>query len=191
MPYVSYAAIYFLFSPDFVSMKAVVRGDSSIVGAGESIGDRLRIIQNQLGIEKDVDFANLIGVSRSSLSEYFSGKQTPRPQVLRRIATKTNSDINWLAGKSVPPNQSISNPELFPFAEGPSILESETLDAPPNFYLLALSLQLCRAHYKKASDLQPTLRDALKWISGPYALRASIPDQQFAVTPKPTEDKSP
>jgi transcriptional regulator with XRE-family HTH domain len=148
----------------------------------DSLADRLRIVQAKAGFKTDREFAQVAGVARSTMSSYLSGDSTPRPATLHRISSETGVDYNWLSGKQPKPDPRQALQLLdAPFPEGPSLLDAEVMDDPANFYLLAISLQLCRAHYAKAGLKCPALKDVLIWISGPYAVRSTVPDHEFEI----------
>ena len=148
----------------------------------DSLAERLRIVQAKAGFRTDREFAQVAGVARSTMSQYLSGDSTPRPATLHRISAATGVDFNWLSGKQPKPEARQPLQVLdAPFPEGPSLLDAEVMEHPANFYLLAISLQLCRAHYAKAGLMKPALKDVLKWISGPYAVRATVPDHEFEI----------
>jgi transcriptional regulator with XRE-family HTH domain len=148
----------------------------------DSLADRLRIVQAKAGFKTDREFAQVAGVARSTMSQYLSGDSTPRPATLHRIAAATGTDLNWLLGRPSRTGTGQQAPLLAaPFPDGPSLLDIEVMDDAANFYLLAISLQLCRAHYAKARLKSPTLKEVLKWISGPYAVRSTIPDHEFEI----------
>jgi transcriptional regulator with XRE-family HTH domain len=68
------------------------------LGGDLAFPDRLRTVQEKLGLRRDKQFADLIGVSRATMSAYLNGNQYPREQVLRRIAAEGGVALNWLRG---------------------------------------------------------------------------------------------
>lgn len=140
----------------------------------DSISARLRLVRIKSGAKTDNDFAKLAGVSRASMSQYLTGKQVPRPPVLHRIAAATGTDIDWLLGHDI---RAAALHRMLPDA----VFDAETLDAPVNFYLLLIGFQTCREAFKDKP--KPTLREALKWVAGPYSLHSTIHDIEVKILP--------
>lgn len=62
-----------------------------------AVGERIRMAR---GHRTQAEFADMIGVSRSSLSNYEAGRQLPSGDVLERIAASVNMTPEWiLAGQ--------------------------------------------------------------------------------------------
>jgi transcriptional regulator with XRE-family HTH domain len=141
-----------------------------------TLADRIRIAKLKGGFRNDVDFAKAVGVARSSMSSYLNGKQTPKPSTLHLIAKIGHVDLNWLLGTaaSMPPEPPPASAET-------SALTAEMLDAPANFYLLILAVSACQEFHQNRE--RPTLREALNWIAGPYALHASISERKIKIMP--------
>ncbi|WP_297492499.1 helix-turn-helix domain-containing protein [Acidocella sp.] len=143
------------------------------------LAGRLRLVRLKSGVANDFQFAQLAGVARSSMSLYLNGKQRPKNSTLHRIAKATKVDLNWLLGTELP-----NEPSSGALDDSPkpcALLIPELLDSPVNFHLLVLSLTICQEHFK--NDAKPTLRQALDWIAGPYALHARIPDEPVRLSP--------
>lgn len=64
--------------------------------APDSLAERLRQVQARSNIPTDKEFAELAGVSRSTMSAYLNGHQVPKYQTLHRIAEATETDFFWL-----------------------------------------------------------------------------------------------
>ncbi len=79
-------------------MKPPLKASAEAFGPTDSVAERLRFVQSRRKIKTDREFAELVGVARSSMSAYFKGTQIPRPSVLHRIAAATHTDVNWLLG---------------------------------------------------------------------------------------------
>lgn len=61
-------------------------------------GRRLSAAMDHAGLLQK-DLVRELGVSAPTVSDYMSGKGTPRPHRLRRIAELVNETIDWLLGK--------------------------------------------------------------------------------------------
>ncbi len=135
------------------------------------LAERLRVAKLKGGYKNDVDFAIAAGVARSSMSAYLNAKQRPKASTLHHIASITGVDLNWLLGTNAAASAPIQNhgTEL-----NCALLTREFLDSPVNFNLLVMGVAICQEHFK--NEPKPTLRQALDWIAGPYALHARIPD---------------
>jgi transcriptional regulator with XRE-family HTH domain len=59
----------------------------------KEIGDRLRTLREPI---TQPDFANSIGVSLTAYQNYESGKRIPRGDVLRKIASKYQTTVDWI-----------------------------------------------------------------------------------------------
>lgn len=153
-------------------------------GDFDTLPKRLNFLKRRSGAKNASDFARMAGVSRSSMSLYLMGRQAPRPDVLHRLAKATGVHIDWLLGTPaiVGASAPASSPGGSP-ASGHHILSPEMLDAPVNFYLLAVSLRTCKEFFDREARPKPSLRDVLAWISGPYSLHATIPDSDFRLLP--------
>lgn len=96
-------------------MKPPLKPSVDGFGPTDSVAERLRFVQNRRQIRTDREFAELVGVARSTMSAYFKGTQIPRPAVLHRIAAATQTDVNWLLGllPETQASESISLPNSY------------------------------------------------------------------------------
>lgn len=62
-------------------------------------GDRLRSLRTERGLSM-LDFANQLGISKSSVNMYERGEREPNFEVLETIADFFNVDMDYLLGKS-------------------------------------------------------------------------------------------
>ena len=64
----------------------------------------------QLRKMKQVDLANITGIDKGSISQYVSGKYSPKGDKLYKLATALNVSSAWLSGFNVPMQETfISN----------------------------------------------------------------------------------
>lgn len=61
--------------------------------------DRLKLLRRESGLSQQ-DFANLIGISKSSINMYERGEREPGLETLESIADYFNVDMDYLLGKS-------------------------------------------------------------------------------------------
>lgn len=62
------------------------------------IGNRLKTLREQRGYSQE-KLANLIGVSRSTLSNYEKDKTSPKMDVLENMAKHLDTTITWLCSE--------------------------------------------------------------------------------------------
>ena len=85
-----------------------------VVGPGKVFdftrGDRFRRARLSAGHDSAQDFAELIGVSRNTVSAAENDRSLPRPIVIRAWALATGADSEWLETGEVPggPDQGVS-----------------------------------------------------------------------------------
>lgn len=86
-------------------------------------GNRIKALRERQGI-KQGQFADEIGISRQSMSNYESGKHSPDVEVIAKIADYFNCSVDYLFGRSEHPNsqeQSYYNQDFSRLAD--SLLE--------------------------------------------------------------------
>ncbi len=75
------------------------------VAAGEvpqwTMGDRLRKARQKIGLEQ-ADFAEEIGIGRTTLINYENDKRAPKSIVLKAVALRTGVPLWWLEGRESP-----------------------------------------------------------------------------------------
>lgn len=62
---------------------------------------RLKEALQRAGL-KQIELANITGISKSTLSQYFSGDYEPKQKNLHKLASALNVDEAWLMGFDVP-----------------------------------------------------------------------------------------
>jgi len=62
------------------------------------LGNRLKTLRKQRGYSQE-QLANLIGVSRSTLSRYEKDKTSPMMDVLEKMAIHLDTTITWLCSE--------------------------------------------------------------------------------------------
>ena len=62
---------------------------------------RLKEALHRAGL-KQIELSNLTGISKSTLSQYFSGDYEPKQKNLHKLASALNVDEAWLMGFDVP-----------------------------------------------------------------------------------------
>lgn len=68
----------------------------------ETIAERLKQIRLMNGVEKKSDFAEMLGVKRTTYGSYERGVSFPPVEVLRKICDRFNVDMEWLlTGKGI------------------------------------------------------------------------------------------
>ena len=75
-------------------------------------GDRFRRARLSAGHDSAQDFAELIGVSRNTISSTENDRSLPRPIVIRAWALATGADSRWLETGEAPgsgPDQGVSH----------------------------------------------------------------------------------
>lgn len=61
-----------------------------------ALGDRIRVVRDQVAHMSRDDFAQQLQMTRSSLQLYEDGKREPKPSLLRAMAAQFNIDPGWL-----------------------------------------------------------------------------------------------
>jgi transcriptional regulator with XRE-family HTH domain len=59
----------------------------------KDVGERLKILREPI---TQPDFARRIGVSLTAYQNYESGKRIPKGDVLRKIASKFETTVDWI-----------------------------------------------------------------------------------------------
>ena len=98
-----------------------------------TFADRLAQAMGERGL-KQVDLLRLaaargIKLGKSQLSQYVSGKTTPRPQVMAALAELLEVDKDWLAGGAAPPGARASKGQAVPSA-APAMRQVASAAAP-------------------------------------------------------------
>ena len=98
-----------------------------------TFADRLAQAMGERGL-KQVDLLRLaaargIKLGKSQLSQYVSGKTTPRPQVMAALAELLEVDKDWLAGGAAPPGARASKGQAVPSA-APAMRQVASASAP-------------------------------------------------------------
>jgi repressor LexA len=62
----------------------------------EDIKDRIKLLMDKLGIKTQAEFANRIGIGRSTLTEILSGKHIPTLATINLISKTFNVNPEWL-----------------------------------------------------------------------------------------------
>ena len=74
----------------------------------DSCAERLKIAAGQKGL-KQVDLVKLTGIPKSAMSQYFSGRITPKNDRLYLIGEALDVSPVWLMGKDVPMRETSHN----------------------------------------------------------------------------------
>ncbi len=65
----------------------------------KNLGDRIRLLRKQLHKSQD-EFASVLGITKQAISNIENSKSSPSPQVLYKMHTKLNINLNYIiAGK--------------------------------------------------------------------------------------------
>lgn len=94
----------------------------------EKFGNRLKALREQLNI-KQGEFADKIGLSRQSISNYESGKHSPDVEVLKRMAEYLGCSVDYLLGLTGHKNYETN----IEFDESLSILSKPLCQIPEPF----------------------------------------------------------
>jgi phage repressor protein C with HTH and peptisase S24 domain len=62
---------------------------------GEGIGERLRIVRDEYGMNQN-DFAERLGVKQNALSQYENGQRKVPPEIQQILASVFGINLNWL-----------------------------------------------------------------------------------------------
>ena len=68
-------------------------------GIKSSISDRIALLRTEVLKMNQKDFAELVGLSQSTLSQYEGGKMLPSIMTALTIAMKCNVSLDWLCGR--------------------------------------------------------------------------------------------
>jgi transcriptional regulator with XRE-family HTH domain len=75
---------------------------SSTTAPTWTIGDRIRKARRAAGIDSTGDMADLVGVSRNTITNWEADRTQPNVMALRAIAAATGVSVTWLIGGDDP-----------------------------------------------------------------------------------------
>lgn len=98
--------------------------------------DRLKYAMQYAGFNQKT-LASLAGVSRGALSQYLSGKNTPSPEKINRLAAALNANADFLFGYTMPVPDKKDMP--VPLIHNVSVQDAaRCLDVPEGFIELGI-----------------------------------------------------
>lgn len=135
-------------------------GDADVIKRSERLKDAVRRAGGSAAIVRKTD------MPVATLNNYLGGRDM-KVSALVMLADATNVSIEWLATGRGP--SAASQPlqsDLF---------EADILDGKVHFWGLFVAIRMARNWFEE-SNLNPSLRDLLVWISSPYRASLKLPD---------------
>ncbi|MGE8356395.1 MAG: XRE family transcriptional regulator, partial [Microvirgula sp.] len=128
------------------------------------MGDRIRVVRDQVAHMSRDDFAQQLQMTRSSLQLYEDGKREPKPSLLRAMAAQFNIDPGWLLTGEGAMLRGASVPEVEP------CLCLDTLGSPVDLdefvFVPRYNLQASAGHGAASDGEKPVFTMAFRryWI---------------------------
>jgi transcriptional regulator with XRE-family HTH domain len=123
--------------------------------AGESIGSRIRQVRRHQGLTQE-EFGERLGISKSSVINYESGKRTPDADLLIDLLRRFNVDAEWLmlgtTGK--PEGKSPGALRRFPYP-----IDDEVVEMVEHLRIPAIKLSMMAEYERLKRVFDPLIRE--------------------------------
>lgn len=78
---------------------------------------RLKLALERRNYHKQSEFADKVGISRPSMSQYLNGRRKPTPEMIKKFAEELGVNELWLLGYDAPMNKRIGSNDILDLAD--------------------------------------------------------------------------